>query len=110
MRNIEIYEYIYGLVPVRRHKKRRIQKKWIKKYGFKFSVTGKKVVQVNPLKEHVFNTFKDLKPKHPEDEPWHFYGIIDESGNWVWDRSLVLGKMETLVTIRDKLIEETKMS
>lgn len=32
---VDIEYYIEKVVPIRHHKKRRIQKKWIKKYGYK---------------------------------------------------------------------------
>ena len=46
-------EPIYAYVPARRHKKKRIQKKWIKRYGYVERQIGERQVE---------RTIEDLKP------------------------------------------------
>lgn len=103
---MELTNYTYGLVPKRRHRKKRIYKKWLQRYGLKVEVTKKEKIKVNPLKEDIFKSFKDKKPLDPSDLFWSQYGFINEEGNWHWDLTILLGPMVTLIEIKNRLFTE----
>lgn len=103
---MELLKYNYGYVPRQNHHKKRIKKKWAKKYGYCIGVTGVERVKVNEIKESLFNQIKDLSPKNPHDSYWNSFGTFDEG--WHWDVGLMLGSMETLIDIQHKLAEEAE--
>ncbi len=64
---IRINNYITKQVPARHHKKKRIQKKWIKKYGYKTVQDDKNIYFINDefiMSEAAFKKLKRwLKPR-----------------------------------------------
>lgn len=102
---MKLYEYSYGLVPVRYAKSKRIQKKWNKKYGYRLAVVGKTEIPVNPIKENVFKSFCDLTPDNPEDPYWNGKGALFD-GVWKWDSSILLLKLEEILKIKNVLTKE----
>ena len=97
---------VYGYIPMRKAKTKRIQKKWNKKYGVCIGPKYVTTLPVPPAKEAVYNSFKDIVPSDPQDEFWVAYGSLMEDGEWHWYGDLPLYPLEALIEAQKRLLAQ----
>lgn len=102
---MELSKYSCKIVQARKHHKKRINKKWRNRYGYK-PYFVKTSIPVNPIKERIYNSFKNLQPLEYDLSWYQNYGFFGDDGKWHWRDDIVLQTLDDLLTIKNRLYDQ----